>query len=169
MREIIVGPGKSAIRILAQVRKELIQVRRRPGAFFSLVLGPFVIMALFGLGYTGVNRALETAIVIPAGVNLPADPSYYQNLIGPAVNVRYISQTADQPMADLAAQKLDFVVAAPADATSKFQSGQQATIDVSINSVDPVASNYAGFIASVLNQKVNEEIIKQAVQQGQSY
>ena len=53
MRELLVGPFKSVVRIWAQVRKELIQVRRRPGAFFSLVLGPFLIMAVFGLGYTG--------------------------------------------------------------------------------------------------------------------
>ena len=51
MRELVVGPFKSFVRIFAQVRKELIQVRRRPGAFFSLVLGPFLIMAVFGLGY----------------------------------------------------------------------------------------------------------------------
>ena len=169
MTDLVVGPIKSLIRIYAQVRKELIQVRRRPGAFFSLVLGPFIIMALFGLGYTGVNRALDTAIVIPQGLSLPSDPAYYQNLVGPAVNVKYVSQTPDQPLADLAAQKLDFVIAAPADATTKFQSGQQATIQVSINSVDPVAANYAGFIAQVMNQKVNEEIIKQAVTQGQGY
>ena len=56
---------------------------------------------------------------------------------------------------------------APANAVETFQSGQQSTIQVSINEVDPVAAGYAGFIASVLNQKINEEIIKQAVSQGQ--
>lgn len=169
MREIIVGPFKSAIRILAQVRKELIQVRRRPGAFFSLVLGPFLIMAVFGLGYTGVRRPLDTVIVIPAGLSLPTDPAYYQNLAGPSLNVLGVTQDASQPMADLAAQKLDVVVAAPADALTKFQSGQQATIDVAVNTVDPVATGYAGFIAQVLNQQINEEIIKQAVTEGRNY
>jgi ABC-2 type transport system permease protein len=169
MREIFVGPGKSLIRILAQVRKELIQVRRRPGAFFSLVLGPFLIMAVFGLGYTGVRRPLDTAIVIPAGLSLPSDPAYYQNLAGPSLNVVAVVQSPEQPMSDLAAQKLDLVVAAPADALTKFQSGQQATIQVAVNTVDPVATGYAGFIAQVLNQNINEEIIKQAVTQGRNY
>ena len=72
-------------------------------------------------------------------------------------------------MADLAAQKLDLVVAAPADAVTKFQSGQQATIDVAVNTVDPVATGYAAFIAQVLNQQINEEIIKQAVTQGRNF
>jgi len=167
--ELFIRPGKSVIRIFAQVRKELIQVRRRPGAFFSLVLGPFLIMALFGLGYTGVRRPLETAIVIPAGLQLPADPSYYQNLAGPALHVTAVTQSADQPVADLAAQQLDLVVVAPADAIQKFQAGQQATIQVLLNSVDPVAIAYAGFIAQVLNQEINKEIITQAVSEGRTY
>jgi ABC-2 type transport system permease protein len=166
MGDLLIGPVKSIGRIWAQVRKELIQVRRRPGAFFSLVLGPFLIMALFGLGYTGVNRPLNTVIVLPPGTSLPTDPAYYQNLAGPAMNVEAVVESAEQPMADLAAQKLDIVVAAPADAMATFQSGKQATIQVAINSVDPVAASYAGFIAQVLNQKINEEIIKQAVTQG---
>jgi ABC-2 type transport system permease protein len=168
VRDLLVGPAKSVGRIWAQVRKELIQVRRRPGAFFSLVLGPFLIMALFGLGYTGVNRPLTTVIVLPADTTLPTDPNYYQNLAGPAMKIDAVTQSPDQPMADLAAQKLDIVVVAPPDALGTFQSGRQAEIDVAINSVDPVAASYAGFIAQVLNQKINEEIIKQAVAQGYS-
>ncbi|HEY7024720.1 MAG TPA: ABC transporter permease [Candidatus Limnocylindrales bacterium] len=167
MRELFVGPFKSVVRIWAQVRKELIQVRRRPGAFFSLVLGPFLIMAVFGLGYTGTRRALDTAIVIPADVGLPSDPGYYQSLAGPAINVVEVSATSQQPMADLAAQKLDMVVVAPTNAVQTFESGQQSTIQVSINEVDPVAAGYAGFIATVLNQKINEEIIKEAATGGQ--
>jgi len=169
MRELFVGPGKSAIRILAQVRKELIQVRRRPGAFFSLVLGPFIIMAIFGLGYTGVRRPLDTSIVVPDGLGLSMDPAYYQSLSGPALNIKEVVTSPDQPLQELAAQKLDLVVIAPGDAEQKFKSGKQATIQVALNSVDPVASSYGGFIAQVLNQHINEEIIKQAVAEGQTF
>ena len=49
----------------AVVRKELIEVIRRPGAIVSLVLGPFLIMAVFGIGYSGVRRPLDTVLVVP--------------------------------------------------------------------------------------------------------
>src|SRR6186713_724457 len=101
MREIIVGPGKSAIRIWAQVRKELIQVRRRPGAFVSLVLGPFLIMAVFGLGYTGVRRPLETVVVIPTNLTLPRDVGFYQDLAGPAMHIVSVDETPDAAHAQL--------------------------------------------------------------------
>ena len=168
MRDLIVGPGKSVFRILAQVRKELIQVRRRPGAFFSLVLGPFLIMAVFGLGYTGVERQLNTVIVVPPELNLPRDVAYYQGLAGPAFDIVEVADSADQAKADLAAQKLDLIVIAPADAVQKIQAGQQATIEIDMNSVNPAATSYAGFVAQVFNEKINEEIVKQAVAEGEN-
>ena len=52
-------------RLLAFIGKELVEVVRRPGAIVSLVVGPFLIMALFGVGYSGFKRPLQTIIVVP--------------------------------------------------------------------------------------------------------
>jgi ABC-2 type transport system permease protein len=169
MRELLVGPFKSGVRILAQVRKELIQVRRRPGAFFSLVLGPFLIMAVFGLGYTGVHRPLDTVIVVPGDITLPKDPTFYQDIVGAGLNVHEVVDNPDAAMAQLMANQLDLVVVAPSDAYAQFRAGQQAKIEIYINTIDPVATAYSDFLAGVVTQRVNEEIIKRAVTEGQSY
>jgi ABC-2 type transport system permease protein len=163
MRELFVAPFKSLIRITAQVRKELIQVRRRPGAVISLVFGPFLIMAVFGLGFTGVHRPLDTLLVIPANLPVPQDAGYYADIAGPGLNLIGVTDDADGARAQLEAHQVDLVVVAPADATERLQAGQQAQIQVYINEVDPVAVSYAGFLAEVVTQRVNEEIIKQAV------
>ena len=52
-------------RILAIVGKELTEVVRRPGAAISLIVGPFLIMALFGVGYQGARAPLRTIVVVP--------------------------------------------------------------------------------------------------------
>ena len=54
-------------RLLAFVGKELVETIRRPGAIVSLVLGPFLILALFGIGYRNQARALRTLFVLPPG------------------------------------------------------------------------------------------------------
>jgi ABC-2 type transport system permease protein len=169
MMDLIAGPFRSIGRILAQVRKELIQVRRRPGAFLSLVLGPFLIMAVFGLGYTGVRRPLETVVVIPSSLQLPRDVNFYQELAGPALHIVRVDDTADAAHGQLAAQQLDLLVVAPADADEQFRSGRQAQIEVEYNSVDPIEAGNADFLANVLDQQINREIIRQAVSEGQSY
>lgn len=169
IRDLLVGPFKSIIRISGQVRKEIIQVRRRPGAFFSLVLGPFLIMAVFGLGYTGVHRPLEAVVVIPTDLPLPRDIAFYESIAGTGVHVREIATDPEPARAALAANELDLVVIAPADASARFRAGQQAQVQIYLNEIDPVASSYADFLARVLTQRVNEEIIKQAVTGGQTY
>ena len=64
--------ARSLTRLLALVGKELVEVVRRPGALLSLVLGPFLIMAVFGLGYNGVHRPSRDGRGRAAGVR-PAD------------------------------------------------------------------------------------------------
>lgn len=169
MRDLLLGPLRSLGRIWAQVRKELIQVRRRPGAFFSLVLGPFLIMAVFGLGYTGVRRPLDTVVVIPPSLSLPREVDYYQELAGPALHIVSVDETPDAAHAMLAAQRLDLLVIAPTDAAEAFRAGRQAQIEVEYNSVDPVEAGNANFLANLLDQQINREIIREAVSEGQSY
>ncbi|HEY8134674.1 MAG TPA: ABC transporter permease [Candidatus Limnocylindrales bacterium] len=169
MTDLLLGPFKSIGRVWAQVGKELIQVRRRPGAFFSLVLGPFLIMAVFGLGYTGVRRPLETVVVIPSNLSLPREVAFYQDLAGPALHIVRVDETPDAAHAQLAARQLDLIVSAPADASEQFRAGRQAQIDVEFNSVDPVEAGNASFLAGLLDQQINREIIRQAVSEGQSY
>ena len=90
---------KSLTRILAVVRKELIDIRRRPGAVLSLILGPFLIMAIFGAGYQGIRRPLDTVLVIPPESGLSQNAADYQELAGGADTARLrgdLEQVASQ-------------------------------------------------------------------------
>ena len=64
-------------RILALVGKELIEITRRPATLASLILGPFLILALFGLGYQGVRQPVHADLVLPPNSGLPTDPAAY--------------------------------------------------------------------------------------------
>jgi ABC-2 type transport system permease protein len=169
LREAVLGPLKSLTRIVAQVRKELIQVRRRPGAFFSLVLGPFLIMAVFGLGYTGERRPLDTVIVLTPRVDLPSDVGFYQELAGPAINIRGVTDDAATAHRLLETQQLDMVVTTPDDAVQRFRAGEPAEILIEINTSDPVSAGYADFLATHVAQQVNREILTRAVQEGETF
>ena len=119
---------KTLTRILAFVGKELIEVVRRPGALISLVIGPFLIMALFGVGYSGYRRALDTILVIPEGPASRPTPTQYQAVAGEGLNI--IEVTADEAaaMTKLDDQQVDVVVVAPADAAAQLEAGSAARI-----------------------------------------
>ena len=156
-----------ALRLLALVGKELVEIMRRPGALISLVLGPFLIMVIFGLGYNGVRRPLETVIVIPPGSGLPTDVATYQQLAGGGLHVTGVVPDAKPAEQGLAQGTTDVVVIAPTDAQAQFKAGKQTVIQVVVDTVDPIRANYAEFLAGNLANAVNQTIIKQAVEQGQ--
>ena len=52
---------------------------------------------------------------------------------------------------------------------ARFRAGEQSVIEVLVDEVDPVAENYAVFLASALSSAVNREIIERAATEGQGY
>src|ERR671911_1291455 len=120
-------------RLLAFVGKELIETVRRPGALVSLVLGPFIIMAIFGVGFSGVRRPLETLIVIPSSSQLPRDAEQYQELAGPPLNIVEIVDDRADAERRLRAGLIDLVVVAPEDPEATFRSGERTTIEIMVD------------------------------------
>jgi ABC-2 type transport system permease protein len=158
---------KLLTRIVAVVRKELLEIIRRPGAIVSLILGPFLIMAIFGIGYSGVRRPLDTVLVIPPASGLSQDLKQYQDLAGPGFNIEAVSPESTAAEAMLKAQQIDLVVIAPADLEAQFKAGKQAIVMVEYNTVDPVEANYAGFLAERLSSEINSAILTRAAQAGE--
>jgi ABC-2 type transport system permease protein len=160
---------KTVFRVLALVGKEIVEVLRRPGAVVSLVLGPFIILALFGFGYHGYRRDLQTVVVMPAGSGLPSDPQEYDTL--GATGVRVIAVTADRVAAEarLRNEEIDLVVVIPADAEDALRQGRQAELTIEMNQVDPVQANYGTFMAQTLVADVNREIYRRGAAAGEAY
>jgi ABC-2 type transport system permease protein len=160
---------KTLTRILAFVGKELIEVVRRSGALLSLILGPFLIMAIFGFGYSGYRRPLTTVIVVPDGSGLPTDIASYSEVSGTGLEV--VDVTTDEASADarLRDRAVDVVLVAPADAEKSFREGRRSTILVRVNVTDPVDQNYAVFLALGLEREVNRIIVERIAEEGQNY
>ncbi|HEY3524098.1 MAG TPA: ABC transporter permease [Candidatus Limnocylindrales bacterium] len=160
---------QSLTRILAFMGKELVEVLRRPGAVISLVFGPFVILLVFGTGYEGTRRPLNAEVVIPPSSGLPRDTSAYQRYEGGGLHLAGLTDDEAAATEALANRQLDLVVVAPADLADNFKAGKQSTIRVEYNIVDPIAANYAGFVAQQLSSEVNRQIIQEAASKGQQY
>ena len=163
------GLLKSLTRISSFVAKELLEIIRRPGAFVSLILGPFLIMAVFGVGYSGTRRPMDTVLVIPEDAPLSRDTGYYQDLAGPAIRIVEVTTDGEAAQRRLETESIDLVVVAPADMEQQFRAGQQSRIVVQINEVDPVLTNYAYFLAERITREVNSEILRRAVAEGEQY
>jgi ABC-2 type transport system permease protein len=163
-----VGLAKILTRLLAFIGRELVEVRRRPGALASLVFGPFLVMAVFGLGYSGYARALPTLLVIPPESGLPTDVATYQGLAGAGLEIVAIAPDDTSADAQLESGAIEVVGIAPGDAQEQFQAGQQSTIEIRIDVADPVRAAYASLMANEFANSVNREIIRRAAEEGQA-
>ncbi len=156
-------------RLLAFVGKEIVETVRRPGAIVSLVLGPFLIMAVFGLGYSGVKRPLATVVVAPESSGLPADTQTLQQLAGGGLSIVLVTRDRAAGEEELAAGRADVLIIGPEDPETRFRAGEQSVIEVLVDAVDPVEINYAGFLAAGLASEINREVIERVAERGQGY
>jgi ABC-2 type transport system permease protein len=163
------GLAKLVLRILAVIGKEITEVLRRPGAVLSLILGPFLILAAFGLGYQGIKRDLVTIVVVDPASGLPTDLETYRDLAVRGLQIIDVIPDRDAAEARLQSGQADVVVVAPEDPVSAIEAGNQAELTVITDITDPVEANYAGFLAETMSAAVNREIYRIGAQEGQDY
>ena len=163
------GLAKLVTRVLAVVGKEVIEVFRRPGAVLSLILGPFLILAVFGLGYQGIKRDLATIVVVEPSSPLPQDVTTYQDLAVRGLQILDVMPDRAGAEARLRTGEADIVIVPPKDPLAAIEAGQQAELTVVTNVTDPVEANYASFLAETLASAVNREIYRAGAEEGQNY
>lgn len=165
MREI----GQSIVRMASFTGKELREVIRRPGVLASLILGPFLVMFLFGLGYSGYRAPFATEIVVPPDSEFPGDPESYAELAPGRLDVQRVSEDAQGAEQRLRDNEIDLLIIAPSNASQELRQGRQSTIRVAWNQVDPVYDQLAGLATSILVSSLNATIIERAAAEGISF
>ena len=159
---------KAATRTFAVVGKEVLVVLRRPSALATLVIGPVLILAVFGLSYVG-QPPIRAMLVVPADSGLPSDPRAYDiNQAGvlQIVGTRPSIASARQALTNGTA---DIVVAAPDNAVQQLRGGKQVVIQVEYDTVNPYQHAVISRLAEPLAAKVNEKIVAQIVAQAGSH
>jgi ABC-2 type transport system permease protein len=153
-------------RLLAFVGKELVEVVRRPGALFSLVLGPFLIMALFGFGYQGRLSPFRAMLVVDPASGLSTHLADYGSFSAPGSTLIAVVTDPAAARQALRDRSIDVAIFAPGDVVANFKAGLQSTIRVEYDQVSPAMANYADVLAAQLAYAVNRQIIEYAAAQG---
>jgi ABC-2 type transport system permease protein len=156
---------KALLRIAAVGATDLVDVLRRPAALLSIVLGPFLILAVFGLGFVG-PPPIRTELVIPSDAGLPTDLEDYRALTGPQVELTGIGPDHEAARARLRARAVDMIVVVPPDTRTRLEAGEQVVLAVEYDSVSPywqtVSQAAADRLAAAVNQRVIETVLVEA-------
>lgn len=154
-------------RIIAFLAKEVLDVMRQPRLVVVLILGPFLILLLFGLGFTGKQAPVPVILVIPEGAQLPPDLANRSWNFGPDFPVRAV--TSDEPWArsELQSGLVEVVAILPHETYSTLLAGEQITIRLLINAIDPVRRDYVTFVANFFVTDLNKQLVRRVAEEGQ--
>ena len=157
---------RAPTRVFAVIRKELIELVRRPGAVLSLIFGPLLIMALFGLGFSGSRQPVDAIVVIPAVSELPRDAAFYQRVSRGAVSIVAVTEDVAAARAQLDSGTVAMLVIAPEDAAARLARGERAIVRIEINQLDPVADGIARSVADNIAYEMSAELITAVAREG---
>jgi ABC-2 type transport system permease protein len=158
---------KFITRIFSFLNKELAEIFRQPALILLLVLGPFLLMFLFGLGYPDENRTLRTIFVLEDQNVPPEELNLFTESINPSIAETQVEQNKANALAKLARNQADLVIVVPANAVETIQSNQQAAFLIYHNEVDPFQIAYIYSIGNIYVDEVNRRILESATEQGQ--
>lgn len=151
---------RGLVRVQGIVRKELLQVLRQPRLLVVLVLGPFVILVLFGLGFDREETALRTEFVGPEdSIYEDAVSTYEETLEAFVTPVGYSSDVLGAQQR-VQSGEIDLVVQFPPDASENVLEGEQAVINVFHDKIDPIQQDSVNITARLAVLELNAEILE---------
>lgn len=159
----------SIIRTSAFLGKEISEILRQPRLLGSLVMGPFLILLVFGIGYRNEARALRTLFVVPDGESsLARQIEENARTLGP--QLIYSGVTTDEACArqQLLVGEVDLVAVAPDDAMERVQASEQAQFTLYHREIDPFQVDYVHYFGQVYIDEVNRRVLLNITQAGQS-
>jgi len=159
--------GEFFIRVFAFARKEMMAILRQPRLVLILIMGPFLILLLFGIGYRNTERERTVMIVIPEGSPIRAQIEAMISRFGGVTFTPIVSDVQEADRA-LRAGEVDVLLIAPADPMASISSGRQAEVELRHAEIDPLEVLVVDAMKSLLTDIINRDVIIEAVLSGKA-
>jgi ABC-2 type transport system permease protein len=156
------------IRVSAFIRKEIATILRQPRLIFWLILGPFLILLLFGVGYRNEPRLLKALFVVPPDSQVGAQVEAYAQSFGGQIQNEGVTRDTDQALMRLNSREVDLVIVVPADPAEDVRNNRQAVLTVYHNEIDPFEGAFLQLLANRYTELVNREVLVAAANQGKA-
>ena len=157
------------IRVSAFVSKELTEILRQTRLLLALVLGPFLILLLFGLGFRNEARVLRAIFVVPPGEQMAAaQVQEYATTLGPQLDFRGVVQNEGEALAQLSRGAVDAVVIVPDQVEEKIRNSEQPVVQLFHREIDPFQVSYVQYVAQIYVDELNRRVLRSIAEEGQA-
>ena len=159
---------RGIIRASSFFRKEIFEILRQPRLVATLVVGPFLILFLFGIGYRPESRTLRTLFVAQSNSPIPAEEiQQYEKSMGTVLSYAGITANQKEALDQLKQGKVDLVIVEPVDAVSTIKNNQRAVFTIYHDEIDPAQVSYITYLGWLYSGTVNQQVLQSFAVQGQ--
>lgn len=162
------GYQEFLIRTSAFVRKEMAAIVRQPRLVAILVLGPFLILLLFGLGYRDTPRSLRTIVIVPEDSRIRAEIDEILGSLRGSLDIVSTDSDKDAALARLDRREIDLILVTPADPYNDILQSQQSQFELIHHEIDPLEVLYVNTLERAYVQEINRQVLIRAVEQAQT-
>src|SRR5215216_3790380 len=149
------------------LRKELATVFRQPRLILTLILGPFLIMLLFGFAFQKEGRSLRTLFVLKDDSPFAQQVQEFAQTIGPAIIYEGIIPDRNVALSKLARNEVDMVIIVPDNPMEIIRNNQQAELEMYHNEIDPIQVDYVRQVGRLYVDSLNRKVLRNVTQENQ--
>lgn len=155
------------IRTTTFVRKELLEIWRQPKLLLTLVVGPFVILGLFGAGLRDEDPPVDYLVVGPESGAVRDLAEGVIAVMPSRMTFEGYLTSEDEALEAIRRGDVDLVISLPSDPAQSVSEGRRAVIRVYHDVVDPIESRAVGLASQQAGDRVNRVLSRRVVEQSQ--
>lgn len=159
---------RGIIRASSFFRKEIFEILRQPRLVATLVLGPFLILFIFGIGYHDQPRSFRTLFVVqPNSAISKQDIQQYGKSVDLLIIYAGVTDNQNEALDRLHRGEVDLVIVVPVDAIGTIKNNQQSVFTVYHQQIDPAQVTYVKYLGWLYVGAVNQQVLRSFALQGQ--
>lgn len=167
LRDALQALGRTIIRMFAFSTKEIRMILHQPRLVLTLIVGPFLLLLLFGIGYRNSPRSLNTLFVVPEGSPIENYVREYAQSLGDRIQFAGIVHDADLADTRLRTGAVELVVVTPADPMADWQQNEQSVFTLYHSEISPIEQTYIRVVGQRYAEVINREVLSMALTTGQ--
>lgn len=154
-------------KVWAFARKELLDVAHQPRLVLTLIVGPFVILALFGFGYQRDFGTIRVAVAVAD--DSPLRDELVGRIEDDSDSVELVRTTPDRNEALhlLRTGAADIALVAPSDPLESVRNSEQAVFELYHDALDPFEQTALEIVAVETIDAANRELLAEVVGRAQ--
>lgn len=152
MREVL-------IQISSFVRKEVAEILRQPRLVGTLILGPFLILFIFGIGYNNSLRVMRTVMVVPEDSKIKEEINDIASRLAGAVDLVDVISSTSEARQMLAQGSADLILVTPPDPYGDLRANRFAEMEMIHNEIDPLEEMFVNTLERAYVEEVNKLIM----------